>query len=182
MSLLSYNRLCELVEQGVIEGVQHKDINAGSIDIHLGDEVLFEGYPDSIREGEVDFSKREGLAFVKADLRNCAHVLLPNEFCLAHSREVFNLPNNICAEYKLKSSMARIGLEHMNAGWCDAGWNGSVLTLEFKNMTRFHSHRLVAGMPIGQIVFFECEPVPNDRSYAARGRYNGDKSVASIKE
>lgn len=178
MSLLSYNRLCELVEQGVVEGVDLKDVNAGSIDIHLGTEVLVE----SSGGCTVDFSNREGLNLVPWDLNVSPLLLHPGMFALAHSREVFNLPNNICAEYKLKSSMARIGLEHMNAGWCDAGWHGSVLTLEFKNMTNFHTHKLVADMPIGQIVFFECEPVPADRSYAARGRYNNDKSVSGIKE
>lgn len=182
MSLISYNGLCELVERGVIEGVDFKDINAGSLDIHLGDEVMFEEQVTLGHDRTVDFSKREGLRMSKWNLHERDFLLRPGEFCLAHSREVFNLPNNICAEYKLKSSMARIGLEHMNAGWCDAGWHGSVLTLEFKNMTNYHAHKLVAGMPIGQIVFFECDPVPEDRSYAARGRYNNDKSVSGIKE
>lgn len=181
MSLLSYNRLCELVEQGVIEGVDFKDVNAGSIDIHLGDKILIESGADSILV--VDFSQRDPLRMAEWDLRaKGPYCLEPGEFGLAQSRERFHLPNNICAEYKLKSSMARIGLEHLNAGWCDAGWHGSVLTLELKNMTRYHAHKLVAGMPIGQIVFFECEEVPADRSYAARGRYNNDSTVHGIKE
>lgn len=181
MSLLSYNRLCELVEQGVIRGVKHEHINAGSIDITLGPKVLVEKGPVGAPR-LVDFSKREGLMFDEVDISFAPLVLVPGEFCLASSEQVFHLPNNICAEYKLKSSMARIGLEHLNAGWADAGWHGSVLTLELTNMTRFHAHLLRAGMPIGQMVFFECDPVPEDRSYAARGRYNRDASVQSIKE
>ena len=110
------------------------------------------------------------------------YVLLPGDFILAASVEIFNLPNNISAEYKLKSSMARIGLEHLNAGWCDAGWNRSCLTLELKNMTRHHSIELNYKDPIGQIVFFKHTPVPNDKSYAVRGRYNGDTSVQGVKE
>ena len=77
--------------------------------------------------------------------------------------------------------MARIGLEHMNAGWCDAGWNGSVLTLELKNMTKHHAIRIRPGDPIGQMVFFKHEPVPTEASYASKGRYNGDSSVSGIK-
>lgn len=98
------------------------------------------------------------------------------------SAEVFNLPEDISAEYKLKSSMARIGLEHMNAGWCDAGWHGSVLTLEFKNMLQYHAILIRPGDAIGQMIFFYHEPVPKSASYATRGRYNNDKSVSTIRE
>lgn len=192
MSLLSYNRLCELVEQGVITGVQHDQINATSIDLTLGDNVLTERlHPTahsmshrgiSQRVKVVGLRERDPLFFGPHNLeQDGPFLLLPNRFILAQSAQTFNLPNNISAEYKLKSSMARIGLEHLNAGWCDAGWNGSVLTLELKNMTQHHAIQLRAGDRIGQIVFFEHEPVPADRSYAARGRYNGDTKVEGIK-
>jgi dCTP deaminase len=72
-------------------------------------------------------------------------------------------------------------LNHLTAGWADAGWNGSVLTLELKNVTNYHEIELRRGDRIGQVIFFEHESVPADRSYAARGRYNGDKSVSGIK-
>lgn len=190
MSLLSYNRLCELVEQGVITNVEHDQVNATSIDLTLGDNILVERLHPSartIRRGEVTVSivslqDRTPLYMGPHNLfDNGAFLLLPGQFILAQSAQTFNLPNNISAEYKLKSSMARIGLEHLNAGWCDAGWNGSVLTLELKNMTQHHAIQLRAGDRIGQIVFFEHEPVPADRSYAARGRYNGDTKVEGIK-
>ena len=50
--------------------------------------------------------------------------------------------------------MARIGLDHLNAGWCDAGWNGSVLTLELINLLKNHSIALHPGDAIGQMTFF----------------------------
>lgn len=192
MSLLSYNRLCELVEQGVITNVEHDQINATSIDLTLGDNILFEGrHPDALMLDNtpppgfvytrIELARRTPLFMHPRNLTNGPHVLMPGQFMLAQSAQTFNLPNNISAEYKLKSSMARIGLEHLNAGWCDAGWNGSVLTLELKNMTQHHAIQLRAGDRIGQIVFFEHEPVPADRSYAARGRYNGDTKVEGIK-
>ena len=187
MSLLSYNRLCELVEQGVITNVKHDQINSASIDLTLGSEILVEedGWdPLRFRQGptEVSLKQRTPLSMEKVTLGPNGYRLEPGEFILAQSQQVFNLPPNISAEYKLKSSMARIGLEHLNAGWCDAGWNGSVLTLELKNMTRYHRIVLEQGVGIGQVVFFEHEPVPADRSYAARGRYNGDRTVSGIKE
>lgn len=188
MSLLSYNRLCDLVEQGIITNVKHDQINSASIDLTLGRIILLENCivdPYSVAQPPprtVSLKKRTPMMTSEFDLRGVNYCLQPGEFILAQSEQVFNLPPNISAEYKLKSSMARIGLEHLNAGWCDAGWNGSVLTLELKNMTRYHGIELEEGVGIGQVVFFEHEPVPADRSYAARGRYNGDKTVSGIKE
>ena len=69
----------------------------------------------------------------------------------------------------------------MNAGWCDPGWNGSALTMELKNMLRFHSIRLREHDSIGQMVFFRVSPVPEQNSYAAVGRYNNDTSVTGVK-
>ena len=173
--LLGYNEICELIEQGVIEFADYNCVNSASLDIHIGDHVLLEA--------------DEGSVLVLRDrtpLKTVQHRLpfdvLPGEFILASSREVFHLPNNISAEYKLKSSMARIALDHLNAGWCDAGWNGSVLTLEFKNVSNNHSIRLHKGDAIGQIVFFKHSPVPYDKSYEVRGRYNNDKTAQGVKK
>ena len=108
-------------------------------------------------------------------------VVPPGGVLLAETVEVFNLPDNISGEYKLKSTMARNFLNHLNAGWADAGWNGSVLTLEFVNHLQYHAVRVQPGMKCGQMIFFEHEEVPADRSYAARGQYNGDKRVTAGK-
>jgi deoxycytidine triphosphate deaminase len=114
---------------------------------------------------------------------SCAdgYVLRPREFILGHSREEFNLPDDIAAEYKLKSSLARAGLGHALAGWCDPGWHGSHLTLELFNSLRHHSLILREGMKIGQMVFFRGKPVPSDRGYRARGQYNGDRGAVASK-
>lgn len=179
--LLSHNELTKLAASGIISPVDPKSINATSIDIHLGNTLLIERVPDGYYHRIIDYRNRAPLIMDKIVMDDNGYVLKPNEFILAQSIEVFNLPNDISAEYKLKSSMARIGLEHMNAGWCDAGWNGSVLTLEFRNMTNYHSIRIRPGDAIGQMIFFQHESVPDEASYASRGRYNGDKSVSGIK-
>ena len=177
MTLLSHEELLRIVEQEIITPVDPKDINAASIDIHLGKTILWEDE----QIGHVDFSKREPVAFNEYIMDADGWILEPGDFILAQSVEVFNLPNWLSAEYKLKSSMARIGLEHMNAGWCDAGWNGSVLTLELKNMCNHHSIRIRPGDAIGQMIFFRHDPVASEASYATKGRYNGDTSVSGIK-
>ena len=84
------------------------------------------------------------------DLLDCHYYdLAPGQFCLAATAETFYLPDNIAAEFKLKSSLARAGLNHALAGFADPGWTGSVLTLELTNTLRWHSLRLRPGMKAG---------------------------------
>jgi len=174
--LLSYLELCELIEQGVIKGVEEHEVQAASIDLKLG--AGFKVEASNVSSHIVDLSERQSIAFYEAQ---GAVILAPQEFVLAHTEATFNLPLDISAAFCLKSSMARNGLEHLNACWADAGWNGSTLTMELKNMTRFHTLMLRAGMYIGQMKFFRHVAVPEEFSYRVRGRYNGDASVSAIK-
>lgn len=176
MSLLSYNRLIELIEQGVIDA-DPANVNATSIDLTLGYTV----YVEHPRATIIDLAAKEKPTMIKETLNDTGIFVTPGMFLLAQTKEVFNLPNNISAEYKLNSSLGRVGLDHLNACWCDAGWNDSVLTLEFKNCLQFQNLLLRPGMKCGQIVFFEHEPVPEHASYATKGQYNGDKEAKQSK-
>ena len=178
--LLSYTELCELIEQGVINA-PFENVNASSIDITLDDMLLSEAL--DVNKGIfIDLSAKMAIT-TRAQIAKPEGVcvLSPGHFILASSQETFNLPNNISAEYKLKSSMARNGLEHLNAGWCDAGWKNSKLTLELKNMTQSHHLLLRPGMKIGQMVFFKHAPVPDHASYANKGRYNNQSTTTASK-
>lgn len=177
MSLLSYNQLCELVERGVITDVPHEHINGASIDVCLGNDILIERAGDRV----VCLRDRHNLLMESYPIGAGGYRLDPGEFILAHTIEKFNLPNDIAAEFKLKSSVARIGCAHLLAGHCDPGWHGSVLTLELHNVTRHHSILLQRGDRIGQVIFHKVSPVPADRSYRALGRYNNDLSVSAPK-
>ncbi len=176
--LLSSLELQYLVDQGVIEGVRDGAINAASIDLHLGSEFLHEANPGDHASGVVNLAKREKPAMYKET--GYTH-LLPGDFCLASTKEIFHLPDDISGMFILKSSMARAGLEHSQAGWADAGWHGSALTLELSNLLRNHTLQLEEGMAIGQIILFRHTPVPTEFSYATKGRYNNDKGVSQIK-
>lgn len=170
----------EITQNRIVENSLPELINAASLDIRLGRYIMVES-PGSVRR--VYLGARQPLTMYKVDLDNFkdGYPLQPGQFILASSEEVFNLPSNISAEYKLKSSMARVGLEHLNAGWCDAGWHGSVLTLELKNMTSVHQIVLKRGDKIGQMVFFKHDIVDNTISYATKGSYNQDKEVQVVK-
>lgn len=185
MSLLAYDKLIWLISSGVIDApAEH--VNATSIDLTLSNELMteFPIIPGKATE-PIDLMNGDTLpmkTYIMHDYGGEAfYDLQPGEFILGASREIFNLPNNISAEYMLKSSLARSGLEHLAAGWCDAGWNGSALTLELMNFSR-RPLRLRPGMKIGQVKFFKHTTVPAHASYATRGQYNGDKSVQATKK
>jgi len=203
--LLSHDELLTLISNGVIENATPDLVNGTSIDVTLAPKILVEMPPSNLvipsvvsdipskaggmnraqvkQVQVVDYRARNGLHMEGAilDYKTGWVMIDPGSFILCSSEQIFNLPNDISCEYKLKSSMARIGLEHLNAGWCDPGWHGSALTLEFLNVTRFHSILLRPGDRIGQVVFFRSAPVPEEASYTKRGRYNQDKTVTGIK-
>ena len=180
MSLLSHDQLLRLVDEGVITGVTPDMVNAASIDITVGSTFLVEDLP---ADGCVDLRTRRPPTMREVSVYDGSPFLLPpSGFCLAQSQQKFFLPLGISAEYKLKSSLARVGLNHLLAGWCDAGWNGSVLTLELHNVLTHHDIAIREGDRIGQMIFFQHEPVTPSASYGARGRYNGDTTVKGMKE
>jgi dCTP deaminase len=82
-----------------------------------------------------------------------SYELLPGEFLLFSTLETVQLGAMIAGQVAGKSTHARNGLVTENAGWVDAGYSGQ-LTLEFSNISQYPI-RLVAGMPICQIVFME---------------------------
>ena len=102
-------------------------------------------------------------------------MLQPGEFCLAETLELFNLPDDICSTFLLKSSRAREGYGHMLAGFADPGWHGSRLTLELKNERLHHPLPLYPGLKIGQMVFHRMTPPL--RSYRETGHYNNHLTV-----
>ena len=113
MSLLSHTRLLTLMRTGVIRGINSEQINASSIDIRLGKKILVESSSPYGHLRRVSLHRREPLRMFEVDIEQDNFIFRPGQFILAQSIETFHLPNNISAEYKLKSSMARIGLEHL---------------------------------------------------------------------
>ena len=178
MSLISYTDLVYLQQSGVIDA-KPEHINGASIDITIGDRILVEKY--NINGSVADLKEKQSLNIKELTIPEQGYLLFPGDFILASSVETFNLPNNIAAEYKLKSSLARSGLQHLMAGWCDPSWNNSRLTLELTNVTKCHTLLIKPGMKIGQMVFFACEPVPSEQSYAVKGQYNSQETVTANK-
>lgn len=174
--IITYTELCNLVAAGVIQDVPMENINGASVDLTLDDGYYRERCPAAEKVVYLGDKETPGMIYATGNL-----VLRPGDFALASTEQVFNLPSDIAAVYVLKSSMARAGLNHLNAGYCDPGWNGSALTMEFHNVLRYHTLVLKPGDKCGQMYFFRGQPVPDLASYAVRGNYNGDKQVQQSK-
>jgi dCTP deaminase len=178
MSLLSHNELVNLVLDGVINAAPTR-IQGSSIDVTLDSFIRIEDEPKfnavvDLRRGETIETREFAMD------HEFGYQVVPGEFILASTAETLNLPNYLSAEFRLKSSVARNGLEHLNACWIDPGFKGK-LTLELINVTKKHRLMIKPGMPIGQIVFMWHEEVPTHASYAARGQYNGQDRVTASK-
>lgn len=164
--ILVDHQIDELCRAGMVTPYDPALLNPASLDVRLGDALLIESV--------------ESTALVPYPLQHCSesdpYWLKPGQFALAQTVETFNLPDTIAAQFVLKSSRAREGLEHLLAGYCDPGWHGSVLTLELHNSRQLHSIPLWPGMRIGQMVWQRLA-VPPMRSYAITGRYCNDTTV-----
>lgn len=167
MSILASPRLHQLIDQGVITAL-HENVNSASIDLRLGDTILVE---DHLSAKVVDLAAKDSPDFIEIKLTEEGFIIPPGMCFLAHTVEFFNLPNTISAQFILRSSVGRCFLEHMQAGFADAGWHGAQLTMEFKNNLEGQSILIKPGMRIGQMVFFEHEDAGAD-SYSVKGNYN----------
>lgn len=179
--LLTYTELTHLLDTGVVRGAQKGHVNGASIDLCLGSKVLVEAPPGGA-SSVVDLMDKATPPMREVDLLKTGYFdLAPGQFCLAETVERFFLPDDVAAEVKMRSSLARSGLDHALAGWADPGWNNSVLTLELTNSLRYHALRLRPGLKIAQMIFWRGERVPEHASYAKTGRYNHDSQVQQSK-
>ena len=151
-------------KNGMIAPFDSELLNPASMDVRVGLHLMVENIcdPELLR---IDISGRT---------KDDPFLLEPGEFCLAETVELFNIPDDISAQFALKSSRAREGYNHCLAGWIDNGYSGR-LTLELKNERLHHPLPLYPGLKIGQIIFFKMTPPM--RTYRETGRYQNHLTV-----
>ena len=98
MGVLCDWQIRALCEGGAITPFDPTLVNPASLDVRLGNHVYVE-------------SEELGLtaASIEGHTENNPYYLYPNEFILAETLETFNVPDYLCAQYALKSSLARAG-------------------------------------------------------------------------
>ena len=153
-------------QERMIEPFELELLNPASLDLRLGDNIMV----------EVEHTPELQLQSIAHCSADNPYWLAPGEFALAETRETFNMPNDVCGMFCLKSSRAREGYEHSHAGFADPEWCGSKLTLELVNARRLHSLPLYPGLKIGQMIFVITAGIPRI-SYAEAGHYNNQPRV-----
>jgi dCTP deaminase len=161
-------RLCQ--QHAMVTPFDPEQLNPASYDVSLGTRIMIE-VPGTPELQLVDL-----IGHTEED----PYLIQPGEFFLAETREIFNLPDHVGAQFVLKSSRAREGWDHAEAGWCDPGWFGSRLTMEICNQRKLHPLGIWPGLKMGQMKFLLVNGTV-DRSYAQTGRYNADLGVTASK-
>lgn len=126
---------------------------------------------DPFVERSVIRGRSYGLSVAGYDIRIAQDVILSGgDFSLASSIERFDMPDDVAALVKDKSSWARLGLSVFNTV-IEPGWRG-YLTLELKNQGRRHVV-LKQGDPIAQILFYRLD-APSETPYS--GKYQDQEA------
>jgi deoxycytidine triphosphate deaminase len=168
-SLLSYVELVELVDRGVIIAPL-SSVKGSSIDVRLHKVIYREKIGANM--GKIRLIKGESIGLEKVIMGDDGYAMMPDSIVLGATMELFNLPDNLSAEFSLKSSTGRNFIGHQLSGWVDATFCGSI-TLELKNDTQFHKIIIDAGLPIGQVKVFRHRRVPKEQCYQNKGQYMG---------
>ena len=145
-------------------------LNPASLDVTLGDRIMI----------EVAGTRELEITGIHEHSQEQPYWIKPGEFFLAETREIFHLPDYVAGVFCLKSSRARDGWDHAEAGFCDPSWFGSRLTMELKNSRRLNALPIWPGMRIGQMLFMLISGTP-ERGYDKTGRYNCDLGVTASK-
>ena len=115
----------------------YENVGPCSVDLTLGGLIRPEG------TGSKPFEKC-------IDIYESGYELEPGERILATSFEVVRMPRDKVGYLMLRSTAARMGLEHSFSGLVDPNFEGQ-LTLELKNDLRNHTIRIDAGMRLVQM-------------------------------
>ncbi|HDR53191.1 MAG TPA: dCTP deaminase [archaeon] len=133
-----------------MEPFRRVNLGAVSYDISLGNEFL------RLKSEEVPLLDPEKLDLVGERIYGRDFFLQPHQFVLAKSEEWLELPPDTLAMVSGKSSLARMGLLVESAAILHPGHRGHVV-LEIYNQNSV-PFRLVQGLQIAQLVFFNVEP------------------------
>lgn len=148
-------------------------LNPGSVDLRWSGRyrMALRGPKNEIGQAIASVKGWKGAYHAEAQLAQVL-VLMPGDLYLLDTAERIVIPDDACGDVKLKSSLGRVGLEHLHAGWCDPGFSGT-LTLEVTNMAPWPIE-IHTGDPIVQLVLMAMLAPPN-KTYRDTGRYNGQR-------
>ena len=160
--ILSDTSLDTLAQNGLVHPYNSNHLSPCSIDLTLSNKILVESCDD--KNGP----------WCSVNIDN-GYQIAPKQFFLASTEETITIPNDCCGQIILRSSAARAGLDHLNAGFLDPGFVGTV-TLEFINELQLSQFRVEAGQRLIQLLIHKLNQ-PVKTSYAIKGNYQGQQGV-----
>ena len=165
-AVLSDQEIAAYCQAGMVEPYSPELVGPASLDVRLGEEIMVEA-PDSPNFCRISIAN---------NTPENPYLMKPGAFVLAHTKEKFFVPPELCVTFALKSSRGREGLSHALSAFCDPGWSNSRLTLELHSLLSHNFITLWPGKLIGQMIFFRMSKAPA-KTYAETGHYNNCPTV-----
>lgn len=163
-------RIYEWAATGGVTPFAEDCINPASLDLRLGNTIRIPCQRWQLLGSEAVGKKTPAKDLWQERETFQRFTLWPGHLVLCHSAECTNIPVTACAMLLSKSSTGRLGLEHLHAGWGDAGFSGQWV-FELKNLAPWPIE-LVAGERYMQLVIMNMAETPL-RDYSQTGRYQG---------
>lgn len=204
--LLSRNAILRHWKEGniIIDPFDERKLKTVSYDVSLGEWYWREGHPDGRAtlhnpydeestkqvwqgphqaEGAHEVSRRLGVKLANIKPSDKIILLRPGESILAHTEEFIGGRHCAVAKMYARSSMGRNFVEVCrDAGWGDVGYFNR-WTMEVTNNSQNFMIPLVVGRRVGQMVFYEVEPVSHDSDYAREnGKYQRSQDLEELKK
>lgn len=204
--LLSRDAILRHLKEGniIIDPFDERKLKTTSYDVTLGDWFWREGHPDgratvhnlydesSTRrvwqgpyqaESAGEIMARLGMDFTNIKPEEKAILLRPGETILAHTDEFIGGRNRVVGKMYARSSLGRNFVEVCkDAGWGDVGYFNR-WTMEVTNNSQYFTIPLVVGRRIGQMVFYEVEPLKQAPDYVGEGgKYQRSQDVLEVKK
>ncbi len=203
--LLSRNAILRHIKDGtiIIDPFDDRKLKTTSYDITLGEWFWREGHPDgratihniydeastqrvwqgpsrAEEAGAVMDRMSTELKNIKPDQR--VILLRPKETILAHTQEFIGGRHNITTKMYARSSLGRNFIEVCkDAGWGDIGYFNK-WTMEITNNSQHFTIPLVVGRRVGQVVFYEVEPLTDTPDYVGEGgKYQRSQDLEELK-
>jgi len=204
--LLSRDAILRHYKEGniIIDPFDERKLKTVSYDISLGEWFWREGHPegratlhnlydeDSTKrvwkgpyqaESAREVAERLGLELKNIGTEDKIVTLRPGETILAHTEEFIGGRDKVVAKMYARSSMGRNFVEVCkDAGWGDVGYFNR-WTMEVTNNSQYFTIPLVVGRRVGQMVFYEVEPLKHSPNYVGEGgKYQRSNEVAEVKK
>jgi len=203
--LLSRNAILRHREKGtiIIDPFDERKLKTTSYDITLGEWFWREAHPEgratvhnlydeastrAIWQGPMRAEKARTVSDrLKTNFQNIHPdneliLLRPGETILAHTREFIGGRHNVVGKMYARSSLGRNFIEVCkDAGWGDIGYFNR-WTMEVTNNSQYFTIPLVVGRRVGQMVFYEVEPLADIPDYVGEGgKYQSSQDIGEVK-